>query len=300
MGLIGAAGCGGGQDAWVEDESEAGEGQVIPGGKADQVGRVGFRFREGTPENLAVFAEAPAAFGSFCYLEVGPLYPLIEPASLTEEFNGDTLVFVRLQDPPRTQQGFECVLRSGWVAKDLVEFASAGSGPEPSGSAGADAGPPAVDGGSAPGKPALVSQFLSSFASWIYGRPYSLGGSCQGNAAGDCSNCPMTVLRNMGLKAVGSQADWDSANFVACSAGDYREGDFILMGYSCSNPDHWVALSTVNDRWNAVSTANRIVDQSSDCAPYCGEGPMRPNLAKRKVCGCARHKRFQEAWSSMP
>lgn len=306
IGIIGSVGCGGGEDGWGGDESQAGEERFVPGGKADQDGVVGFRFREGTPENLALVSESAGSVGSFCYLEVGTLYPLIEPASLTQEVLGHTLVFVEMQEPPRTRQGFECVLQSGWVRKDLVEFASVEGGVQPSGGS-ADAGAPEVDGGttavdagSVSGKPALVSEFLSSFASWIYGRPYLLGGSCQGNSAGDCSNCPMTVLRNMGLKAVGSQADWDSSNFVACSAGDYREGDLILMGYSCSNPDHWVALSTVNDRWNAVSTANRIVDQSSDCAPYCGEGPMRSNLAKRQVCACARHKSFQQAWSSIP
>lgn len=266
---------------------------------------VSFRFRAGTSLDMASFDESPSAFGSFCYLQVGKWYPLLGQPTKTVTQSTGKKIYLELPEAPLTRQGFACSFASGWVRQDLIEIQSsapssgAGGSSPGAGGASSQGGASSTSGGATPGKPARVQEFLSDFADWIDGRPYLLGGSCKGSAAGDCSNCPTVVLRNMGLPVVGNQADWDTTNFVSCKAGDYRPGDLILMGYSCSNPDHWVALSTVKDKWNAVSTSNRIVDQSSDCAPHCGEGPMRSNLAKRMVCACARHKSFQAAWNDM-
>lgn len=62
-----------------------------------------------------------------------------------------------------------------------------------------------------------------------------------------------------------------------------------------SEPDHWVVLSEVNDQRRANSPANKIIDQSSDCGGFCGEGQVRPNLAARRVFACARPKALAAA-----
>jgi len=122
----------------------------------------------------------------------------------------------------------------------------------------------------------------------LAGRPYVFGGT-------DCAWLPHAALNSLPgtCSRARSYFDHDSACFTRCDAGPYLPGDLILMGRS--EPDHWVVLSEVNDQRRANSPANKIIDQSSDCGGHCGEGPVRPNLAARRVFACARPKALAAA-----
>lgn len=122
----------------------------------------------------------------------------------------------------------------------------------------------------------------------LAGRPYVFGGT-------DCAWLPHAALNSLpGMcSRARSYFDKDSACFTRCDQGPYLPGDLILMGRA--EPDHWVVLSEVNDQSRANSPRNKIIDQSSDCGGFCGEGAVRPNLAERRVYACARPKALAEA-----
>lgn len=122
----------------------------------------------------------------------------------------------------------------------------------------------------------------------LAGRPYVFGGT-------DCAWLPHAALNSLpGMcSRARSYFDKDDACFTRCDQGPFLPGDLILMGRS--EPDHWVVLSEVNDQSRANSPSNKIIDQSSDCGGFCGEGAVRPNLAERRVYACARPKALAEA-----
>lgn len=146
-------------------------------------------------------------------------------------------------------------------------------------------------------QPKVVSQFFDKFKSCSAGASYSLGASSC-NSSIDCSNVILRAYQMQSLPIVSNQTDQDP-NFVACKAGDYKAGDHLLLGYSCSDPDHWVTLYKVNNRDDGNSPANVIIDVSSDCNGLCPTAPVRSNLAARVVCACARHKSFEAAWKGL-
>ncbi|TBR20052.1 hypothetical protein EPO15_13665 [bacterium] len=125
----------------------------------------------------------------------------------------------------------------------------------------------------------------------LAGRPYVYGGT-------DCAWLPHAALNSLpGMcSRARSYFDKDSACFTRCDQGPYLPGDLILMGRA--EPDHWVVLSEVNDQSRANSPRNKIIDQSSDCGGFCGEGAVRPNLAERRVYACARPKALAEAYAA--
>lgn len=125
----------------------------------------------------------------------------------------------------------------------------------------------------------------------LAGRPYVYGGT-------DCAWLPHAALNSLpGMcSRARSYFDHDTACFTRCDAGPYLPGDLILMGRA--EPDHWVVLSEVNDQSRANAPRNRIIDQSSDCGGFCGEGAVRPNLAERRVYACARPKALAAAYAA--
>lgn len=125
----------------------------------------------------------------------------------------------------------------------------------------------------------------------LAGRPYVFGGT-------DCAWLPHAALNSTpGMcSRARSYFDKDPACFTRCDQGPYLPGDLILMGRA--EPDHWVVLSEVNDQTRANSPSNKIIDQSSDCGGFCGEGAVRPNLAERRVYACARPKALAEAYAA--
>lgn len=146
--------------------------------------------------------------------------------------------------------------------------------------------------------PAIVQEYLKAFRSCVAGAGYLLGASQGCNALMDCSSAIQMTHYRQKQSMVGSQADLDSQNFVACKPGDYRPGDHILMGRS--TPDHWVTLVSVKNKFVANDPQNEIIDMSSDCSGFC-PGSMRRNISSlsRRVYGCARHKDFVKAWEKL-
>lgn len=142
--------------------------------------------------------------------------------------------------------------------------------------------------------PSLADALESKDPSWLAfkdalfylkGSPYVFGGT-------DCS-----WLVDAALKVAGSgfcsyrrpSFEEDDECFERCDAGPYQSGDVVLLGkHGAGDGDHWVVLSNVNDPRVANSPENTIIDQSSDCGGFCGEAPVRDNLAARKVFACSR------------
>jgi cell wall-associated NlpC family hydrolase len=141
----------------------------------------------------------------------------------------------------------------------------------------------------------LAERFLAEFKSCSSGASYSLG-SATCNSSLDCSSSIQRAYQRMGVNMQTTQADMDP-NFTQCSGG-VKPGDHLLLGYSCSEPDHWVTLVRVNRTSPANSSENVIVDVSSDCNGLCPVQAVRSNLARRAVCACARWKKLDEAWKA--
>ena len=137
-----------------------------------------------------------------------------------------------------------------------------------------------------------LNRFFEAFHSCVNGKHYVWGGRSCSNGS-DCSGAIAATWKRIGFPAVTNPSYLErDPQFISCNGGPYKAGDHILLGKSCSSPDHWVTLYEVNDHNHANSVNNKILDQSTDCAPYCGLNRinMRGNLARRKVCQCARHK----------
>ncbi len=227
-----------------------------------------------------------------CLLKKGVLYSLEEAARPVLAGRTD-LTAVSLTENPRSADPSNCSIRIGYVKSELFAFSEAppkcdlfpaSSEPEVTNLS--------LDGS---GTPAEITNWLAAYSKCVDKVSYVYGASsCKTGA--DCSGSIVATNQRLGLPMKGTQPDLDKTNFVSCKAGDYKPGDHLLLGYNCASPDHWVTLANVVDAKIGNSPKNTIVDQSTDCAPCCKPGKVRPNLARRAVCACSRHKSFDKLW----